>query len=409
MVDEAVVDALADHATVLDGAGAAQALASPPGAADVVGLGEATHGTRELVALKRRLLEHLVVHAGYRTLALECDVAGALALEAYVRRGEGDPAAALAGLQVWPWKAEELAGVLGWLRSFNEGRPAGDRVRVRGISPNATAGPAGALREYLAGTDADPPAGVEDALAALAADGPPGDEERLTDLSGAVATLADHLEDAGDGRAANRARRRCRALAQALDWQGTRAAHDGPHEAGMAHRDRVMADNVERALAEDPRGGVALWAHDSHVQRGVFDDGTAWTNAATTGEHLARRLGGRYRPLGTDVGRGSVRALAAGSDGGPTTFALGDPLPDGATAHLDAVGDSPLALDLAAAAADATLGPWFDGAPRVRWVGSVYDPDADPDHHHRRTDLPASFDALLFVAESTPTRPLAGD
>ena len=43
----------------------------------VVGLGEATHGTREFFLLKHRLLRFLVEELGYTVLAMEASVAAA--------------------------------------------------------------------------------------------------------------------------------------------------------------------------------------------------------------------------------------------------------------------------------------------------------------------------------------------
>jgi erythromycin esterase len=368
----------------------------------VVGLGESLHGGRALFELRHRLLRHLVADRGVRTLALESDVAATTALDDYVRRGDGDPVTALAELVVWPWKVRELAAVLEWLRSFNEGRPTGDRVRVRGISPNDATRPAERLRGRLDDREGGVP-GSDDALATVAAGDLPADDGALEDLLATVRALEGAVEPAG---ADDRTGLDRRAVAQALAWHRTRSAHDGPHGAGMAHRDRIMADNVLAALEADPGEGVALWAHDSHVKRGTFDDGTVWTDGETMGEQLDDALGGAYRPLGSEVARGTVRAKPAGEGGPPVTFDLGDPLPGSLAAHLDAVGASPAVLDLRAAAGDDRLADWLDGDVATRRVGSVFDPGADDGHHYLETDLPASFDAVLFVAETGPTRAL---
>ncbi|PSP17463.1 hypothetical protein BRC62_04775 [Halobacteriales archaeon QH_10_67_13] len=43
---------------------------------------------------------------------------------------------------------------------------------------------------------------------------------------------------------------------------------------------------------------------------------------------------------------------------------------------------------------------------RIRHVGSVYDPEADPSWATLETRLPASFDRLAHVSRSSPSRPL---
>ncbi|MEU0400691.1 erythromycin esterase family protein [Streptomyces sp. NPDC006197] len=57
----------------------------------VVGLGEATHGTREFFQLKHRLLEFLVTELGFSVLAMEASASAAPAVDAYVRHGGAVP------------------------------------------------------------------------------------------------------------------------------------------------------------------------------------------------------------------------------------------------------------------------------------------------------------------------------
>lgn len=64
----------------------------------IVGLGEATHGTREFFQLKHRLLEFLVTELAFSALAMEASASAGPAVDAYVRQGTGDAAQVLAGL-----------------------------------------------------------------------------------------------------------------------------------------------------------------------------------------------------------------------------------------------------------------------------------------------------------------------
>ncbi|MER7541083.1 hypothetical protein ABTX77_41010 [Streptomyces sp. NPDC097704] len=75
-----------------------QPLKSVLDGARAVGLGEATHGTREFFRLKHRLLEFLVTELGCTVLAMEASASAGPAVDAYVRHGVGDAAQVLAGL-----------------------------------------------------------------------------------------------------------------------------------------------------------------------------------------------------------------------------------------------------------------------------------------------------------------------
>ncbi|UNO44418.1 hypothetical protein [Streptomyces sp. MST-110588] len=65
------------------------------GNARVVGLGEATHGTREFFRLKHRLLDFLVTEMDFSVPAMEASASAGPAVDAYVRHGVGDAATVL--------------------------------------------------------------------------------------------------------------------------------------------------------------------------------------------------------------------------------------------------------------------------------------------------------------------------
>lgn len=367
------------------------------GDAAVVGLGLATHGTAECFAITDRLLRALVEDGGVRTLAIETDPAAAGSLDDYVALGEGDATGALAGLDDWKWSTEAVADALSWLRAFNEGRPSEDRVRVRGVDVVSPAAAARRLRTVL--EEVDPPTAdaVRPTLSDLA------DGERSMDVDAiphaSVETAADvaseireRLDPDDD---ADRVAHLCRALERSREWyEAVVDLPERPHPDGMAVRDRVMAENA-RDLVRDG-AGVALWAHAGHVQRGRFDDGSIWADAETMGERLDDALGEAYRAVGTDTLGGGVRALDphAESDSRHRAFELHD-LPERTLA-----GD----VDTTATAV-LDLGDAGDGRLRTRYVGSVYNAEADPGTYVLET-VPSAFDAVVCLGETRASTPV---
>lgn len=384
--------------------------------ATLVGLGEATHGTRECFQQKRRLVRHLVCEHGFRTVAFEADTAAATAMDTFVRGsfrdGDADAAAALDTLEMWQWQTKSVATLLRWLRAFNTGRAGVDQVRIRGVDLSTPAAPATALRRLAEriGPDTVPTKALATVEATTVPDNDTDRKQVLDAAIEAAATLEawvagqDSSNTAPEPAVAD-AQYQSRAITQACEWARVRHEQPGPHPAGMAMRDQFLAENSLWALAHDTGDGVALWAHNGHIQRGTFDDGSAWSDVQTMGSRLAAELGDRYRPVGFDFARGSFRAVGAKSST-VETFAVGDPIATSATATFAAVGDGPYALDLAAAAEDDRLDTWLTSERHTRYIGSVFNPEADPEAAYARTNLPASFDCLLFLPMSTPSRPV---
>jgi len=380
----------------------------------VVGLGEATHGTIECFRLKAGLVALLVREFGVRTLALEAGVAATRSLDAYVRRGVGTPEGSLGALGQWLWQTETVRELLSWLRSFNRDRPPAEQVRLRGIDLTRVAAPARLLRSYI--EQVEPAVADGDPLTRLTEFETPEDQtarlRALDDADTAVDSIEARLVDneqvyveRTDEHQFTHARHLCDVLHQTCEWHRVRHEQPGPSAAGMEQRDRWMAANTSWAVEQDPNGRVAVWAHNSHVKRGRFDDGQVWSDETTMGERLAERFGERYTPLGFDLGGGAFRAVpAGGASGRPERFTFDTPPVESATAVFGDVGGAPWLLDIGAAADDARLEAWFDRPQQIRWVGTVYDPGT-PERQYLRTEL-TDFDGILFVDRSTASRPV---
>jgi len=361
--------------------------------ASVVGLGVATHGTRECFAVSDRLLRALVERGDVRTLAVEADPAAVLALDDSVA-GEGPATAALTTLDDWMWSTEGVRSALEWLRAFNEGRPPADRVRVRGVDLVSPASGAAALLELLPSVDAPVASDLRETLTDLADGDPEMDVDAIPrENQVATADAAARLDDAVDGtdETAARVAHLRRALDGSLEWYDAVVdLPERPHPDGMAVRDRVMAENT-RDLLDRRAGAVALLAHAGHVQRGRFDDGMLWSEAETMGERLSESIGADYRTVGTDVTGGTVRAEAPGAESAPPHRSFDLPtLDEGTLASAADPDGEAVVVDLDAASLDRL---------RTRYVGTVFDPDADAETFVLET-APSSFDAVVCLGET---------
>lgn len=94
----------------------------------VVALGSAVRQSHELLTLTHRVMRFLIEQHGFRSLALEGDYLASFYLDTYVRTGEGDPQAILAGARSF-LRFGEILDAVRWVRARNERNP-GDQVRI---------------------------------------------------------------------------------------------------------------------------------------------------------------------------------------------------------------------------------------------------------------------------------------
>jgi erythromycin esterase-like protein len=87
--------------------------------AEVVALGEDTHGTHEVFQMKHRMIEYLVSELGFSIFAIEANMPEAHRLNDYVLGGEGDVNALIKGMYFWTWTTKEVRDLVEWMRKFN--------------------------------------------------------------------------------------------------------------------------------------------------------------------------------------------------------------------------------------------------------------------------------------------------
>ncbi|BCJ49272.1 erythromycin esterase [Actinoplanes sp. NBRC 14428] len=303
-----------------------------PGRPRLLALGEPTHGEDDLLRVRNDLFRGLVEEHGYRTITIESDCLRGELVDAYVATGAGDPDEVMARGFSHGWGA--FAGnreLVGWMRAYNDGRPAADRVRFAGFDGPLEITGAESPRQALTGLHAYLAAGVDADLLPCTAetlDRLLGPDDRWPD----PAAMRD--PSASAGRTADA--RRLRLLADDLvalldartpeliagssreDWD--RARLYGRTATGLLSyhywmadtspgrltrllgvRDSMMAANL---LALADRGPTLVSAHNSHLQRTrssmtLGDTPLHWWSA---GAIVDAHLGDVYAFVATAVG-----------------------------------------------------------------------------------------------------------
>ncbi|MCP9945093.1 erythromycin esterase family protein [Streptomyces somaliensis] len=359
-----------------------RALDAMVGGAEVVGLGEATHGSHEFFAMKHRVFRYLVEERGFTTFALEMSWSAGLRIDEYLQGGPGDPRRiARETLAGTPWEREEFVRLIGWMRGHNSRHPdrrvhfmgddlggpkLGDHIFERVLSSVATARPEALprLRELYAGLRP-----FDDIFAHLRKPLPER-EENAARAGEALDLVAGHRDAGGEDYAWTV--QHARNIAQTFAFATVDLADPASVTAAERLRDQAMADNV---LWWRRRTGhrMLLSAHNGHV-------GYLSTHPdmypRTQGAVLRDRLGRDYAAIGFTFAGGSFLTKDTSLDGDwkPITVPAARP---GMHEHtLDRVGYRDFYVDLRTAPAGARA--WLDRPRPVYDAGSTFTPDPLP-------------------------------
>jgi len=373
------------------------------GRARVVALGEATHGTREFFQLKHRMLEYLVARHGFTVFGIEASLPESFDVNRYVLTGEGDPAAALTGLYMWPWDTEEVLDMIRWMRRWNADPQHRSKVRFYGFDMQSLPRAQSEALAYLRRVDPAEAARAASALAVLVSPftreelwtGP--SSARLVVLDAARAILARFDErrrgyEALTGPKAwalvrQHARIVVQNLTQRLGVDSSRVV-----------RDRAMAENVRWILdREGPDARMVIWAHNGHVA----------IDSLLMGGYLRNSLGADMVVFGFAFGRGGFLAVEgpAPSRRGLVAFQvppLADSTLDGA---LSRTGLSVAAFDLRQLPASGPAAEWFAKPHGTRSIGSMA---IGLFGSVGSQVVPRLYDVLLYVDSTSPSRPNPG-
>jgi len=371
-----------------------------PETAELVGLGEATHGNAEFQALRLTVLKRLVMQ-GYRAFAMEIDFGEGLMVDAYIQGVESGDASEIVGRLGYPIaRTAQTVELIEWMRAYNASASPEDRLRFYGFDMQNTMEGARRLIDFC---EAERIPGMDEELSLIA---------RLTESDAQLdAVAAGVIEDAlrrvgeameGYGTEETRAamRQAARTLAQAM---GTYTLAGGSY---ADYRDRCMADNVDWIVRRERQlggGKVMLAAHNAHIAR--------QGEGKPLGSLLDERYGARYWAIGTDFFTADVNVststmIAETPKRGIHRFCSADPLayqarrmPGGMYAlTVSDVGEESAALH------ERLHRPTSMGG-----VGEGYMPlwYLFPDSSYRAERVPAAlYDQMVFVYHAHPTEML---
>lgn len=384
------------------------------GAAQIVALGESTHGTSEFFRLKHRVLEYLVREHGFRMFAIEDQQLGMERVNAYVRGGPGTVEEAMRGM-FGVWHTTEVRDLIAWMRAYNAEHP-GDPVAFIGFDMQNPSLPIDSLYAFVRRFEpalnptlalhlddyreawqrsSYPQYGVPDSIRHRWADGAEAAWRLVEARHDDWLRRADSAEDSAS---VEWAVQNARVVAQA----GRYIFNHQPD------RDSAMAANLAWHLDQRPPGTrVVVWAHDSHISKGGASTTQGNYFISSMGTYLDRMFGDAYLAFGIMSYDGTYTAVRS-MWGGPRDLAAIEafPAPRGSLEeafHRVAarLGTSAFVIDLRPALREPGGRMLLEERP-YRFVGYA----AEDYGFNGSVEIAHQFDGVFFVDRTTGTRPL---
>jgi len=362
---------------------------------NVIGLGEATHGSREFGDVRLLLTRHLVERFGYRIIAIENSASRLALLDRYTR-GQVTSQDSVTRVIESGWIGRRaLRELARWLRQWNAAHPT-DVVELVGLDPQDGELARRDLRLLI--TRAYPEVlarygAVEREIAAA-------DSQTWVFGNSDVDSSARHLLQELNARLNADLPLLRRLFDSSLVASAVRAAREffqfadfNASDAGWQRsRDWHMTSNLFDAMDRRPGPKAVYWAHNAHVA------------APPDRSPGSRPMGAWLREaLGCDYG-----AVALAFDAGGFVAQIPNDLEDDlAVSTLPVAPDETIEGVLRTVRPGATIATWRcedrAAAPswllqpqRMHWVGALYRPGTNPSESFRPFRLTDDFDGVVF-------------
>lgn len=385
------------------------------GDAELVLIGEASHGTSEFYKMRSRISRELIIKKNFKFIAIEGDWPDAARIDHFVRHFDTPPSewAAFARFPTWMWRNNDVREFVDWLRIHNTDKPLRKRVAFHGLDLYSLYSSIRSILKYLDEVDpaaaqlarqrygcltpwqADPATYGRAALSGSYRSCEAEVVRMLRELATKHREYAEH-----DGERFLDAVQNARLVANAERYY--RVMYYGSRESWNL-RDNYMFDTLKILLDfHKPDNKAIVWAHNSHV------GDAAATEMSSRGEfnigHLCRKeFGDRVYSIGFGTDSGTV-AAASDWDGPMEIKTVRPSLPDSYERLCHETGVPGFMLGLRDSESDSLRRGLMK--PRLqRAIGVIYRPETEFASHYFHAALPRQFDEYIWMDTTRAVEP----
>ncbi|MBV4484466.1 erythromycin esterase family protein [Pseudomonas sp. SWRI153] len=384
--------------------------------AQVVLIGEASHGTHEFYAARAAITRHLIAHHGFTIVAVEADWPDADQIDRHVRdrRKASRHDTAFSRFPTWMWRNTDVQAFTRWLHEHNRTQAPTQRVEFRGLDVYSLRS---SIREVLGYLQEADPAMAREAQQRYACLTPWHDDPALyghfTEVGGMDTCESAVLEQLqallsqrlslieNDGEALFNATQNARVVHAAEQYY--RAMYRGSRESWNL-RDRHMFETLQTLRTRQASDAkVIVWAHNSHI-----GDARA-TQMGNSGQlTLGQLCREEFAEQAVLIGMGTDRGTVAAADDWDAPMRIKKVVPalPRSWERAFAEAECPQALYDWRDADNIELRETLAGRQLERAIGVIYRPQTERQSHYFDATLSEQFDAWLWFAETTAITPL---
>lgn len=348
------------------------------GDAKVIGLGESTHGSREIFQIKHRLLKYLNATHNFRIFSIEASMPEAYKINDFVLKNEGNPKDLITGMYFWTWRTKEVLAMVKWMQEFNESN--NEQIQFTGFDMQFIEGPIAELKMLL-------PDAADIQLDSLKMTWDVLREQSRKNRRMLMFTPKQQAYFDGQMAYLKKEISQGNLTKKDHDWaiQNVKILEQAAWQPANK-RDQYMAENLLWIKEQNPQQKIVAWAHNEHIKK----------TGKRMGEWLADSLKQDYLSVGFAFYDGSYTSQG---DKGLQSYQAQTAYIGTYEYFFNAIDEPIFLLDLRNTSKDDPACAWLFDHLKFRKVGS-----RNIKEEFFPTKITEDFDVLIFIKSSSYSR-----
>jgi erythromycin esterase len=377
--------------------------------ARILGLGEATHGTKEFFQMKHRIFKYMVEKHGFKIFGFEADMGECIYIDRFICNNEGTIDGVMNKMHFWTWKTQEVKELILWMRDYNRNKAPADKIHLLGVDCQAKTYNKDLILEYLGRFDSSYPQYLVLILYEINAMDFTAIKTYSYDQVNQLKTRCDSVINYFSE---NRDRLIARSgefeynLIQRLTLQ-TKQIIDVYASTGYNYRDKYMAENsvwLSNSIMGETK--VVLWAHNGHVGKSFSSE----VYGGSQGYHISQLVGNLYKVIGFSFCTGNLRAFGYNMTTGSYTGLMnhvitGEPLRESTNFMFYYTVPSSFILVIDRTKSSNLLYGWLNTSRKFLSIGAVFSIN-NYSNYFVNYNLSNTFDALIHFRTTWSSTPI---
>lgn len=368
----------------------------------IIGLGEATHGTREFYVYKAKIIRYLIKNQNLKLVLFESNMSGLQSINNYIQnKTSTDLKTAIKKSSLFSiYQTQEVADLIEWIKTFNQNKVEGEQVRFGGIDMHYTYDIVNCIfrKPGLLNLFTQQQKDELINLNKLWDKGEPKlDSKQKNNYLAIARELYKLVKKANTGDSTTIYTQDIRLLEQSILFNNL------PDIPANKIRDKFMAENIIWATAQTASNEkVVVWAHNGHISHHLYRDYQAM------GVHLKKAYNTKYYALCLAVGDGYARLWSPRSATKEYRFQK-SPLPpiensDAIEYTFKQIKYPNFFLDLSSATSEEPIKTFMNSPHLFRTIGAQA--MASEENVNLKINILKSFDGILFFRNTTEAKGL---